>query len=270
VTPLAYLWHPAGPSIANLEMLLQEHSTPDDGAHADSLENEEESGQDQPSEEISPGVRQSGARHTPRQLFMLFHGEGDAPQDVQRLGNKLAKHFPQSCVLLVRAPHACAQASEAYEWFSVQGLSDHNRPQRCAQALPGFLATVQLWQERLGVGAQATALIGFSQGAEMALASTQVAEPALVAARVIALSGRFASPPERAHAGCTIHLIHGKLDAQVHYSHTVLASRRLQELGADVTADIFPDLDHRLSSRVRALVVHRLTQYIPKRYLDQV
>ena len=70
-----------------------------------------------------------------------------------------------------------------------------------------FIETVRYWQKQSGVGANATALIGFSQGAIMALESIK-AEPGL-ASRVIAFNGRYASLPETASTATTIHLIHG-------------------------------------------------------------
>ncbi|HSV78739.1 MAG TPA: hypothetical protein VLK85_05975 [Ramlibacter sp.] len=62
---------------------------------------------------------------------------------------------------------------------------------------------MRAWQRESGIGANATALIGFSQGAIMALESTQQPEP--VAARVIAIAGRFAQPPRVAPPQVALH-----------------------------------------------------------------
>lgn len=58
--------------------------------------------------------------------------------------------------------------------------------------MPTFIETVRYWQKQSGVGANATALIGFSQGAIMALESIK-AEPGL-ASRVIALQRTLREP----------------------------------------------------------------------------
>lgn len=70
------------------------------------------------------------------------------------------------------------------QWFSVQGITEDNRQARVDAIMPTFIETVRYWQKQSGVGANATALIGFSQGAIMALESIK-AEPALLHASLL-------------------------------------------------------------------------------------
>jgi phospholipase/carboxylesterase len=200
-----------------------------------------------------------------KQLFLMFHGVGAAPDDLVPLGQILAQQFPQSAVVSVQAPHDCPYSS-GFQWFSIEGITESERPLRTAQALPLFQEAVKQWQQAFGVSADATALVGFSQGAIMALASTQH-EPAL-AARIVALSGRFSTLPEIAPEDCTLHLIHGKQDAVIPYAHTVHAAERLVQLGADVTADVIPFAGHEINEEIAALVIERLTTHVPKRYWE--
>jgi phospholipase/carboxylesterase len=198
-----------------------------------------------------------------KQLFLLFHGVGAAPDDLVPLGRILAKQFPQSAVVSVQAPHDCPYSS-GFQWFSVDGITESERPARTAQALPLFQQAVQQWQQAFDVGAEATALVGFSQGAIMALASTQ--QIPHLAARVVALSGRFSALPELAPPDCTFHLIHGKQDAVIPYAHTVHAAERLVQLGADVTADVIPFVGHEINEDISNLVIERLTTHVPMRH----
>lgn len=208
------------------------------------------------------------ASGTAKQLFLLFHGVGAAPDDLVPLGKILAKQFPQSAVVSVQAPHDCPY-SDGYQWYSVDGITEELRPVLAAQAMPLFIATVQQWQAAFKIGSEATALVGFSQGAGMALESTQLAAPtAPLAARIVALSGRFAVLPTLAPEQCTLHLIHGKQDAVISYSHTVLAAERLVQLGADITADVIPFAGHEINAEIAALVLERLTTHVPKRFWD--
>lgn len=191
----------------------------------------------------------------PDQLILLFHGVGADPQDMVPLGQQLAARFPHAFVVSVQA----AQASDlggGYQWFSVRGVTEENRPERVAQALPVFVEHVTHWQTQAGVSAAATTLIGFSQGAIMALESTQLA--ALVASQVVALSGRFAQPPRGAGAGIKLHLIHGTADSVMPYQYAVQAAQQLAELGAAVTLDLVPGLGHGVNSQVLAHVLERL------------
>lgn len=51
--------------------------------------------------------------------------------------------------------------------------------------MPRFQETVQAWQHKFGVPPERTILLGFSQGANMALAATQ--EDEMLAGRVVSL-----------------------------------------------------------------------------------
>jgi phospholipase/carboxylesterase len=200
-----------------------------------------------------------------KQLFLLFHGVGSAPDDLVPLGQILAQQFPQSAVVSVQAPHDCPYSS-GFQWYSIDGATEAQRADSTAQALPLFQQIVQQWQEAFGVAADATALVGFSQGAIMALASSQ-STPRL-AARIVALSGRFNPLPDIAPEDCTLHLIHGKQDAVIPYAHTVHAAERLVQLGADITADVIPFAGHEINNEIAALVIERLTTHVPKRYWE--
>ncbi|ODV04291.1 MAG: phospholipase, partial [Rubrivivax sp. SCN 70-15] len=128
-----------------------------------------------------------------RQLVLLFHGVGSNARDLLPLGEALSPHLPDALIVSVQAPEA---AGRGWQWFSVQGITEADRPARVAAAMPGFVQTVQRWQDQAGVSTAQTTLIGFSQGAIMSLESTQLDAPP--ASRVVALSGRFAQPPRRA------------------------------------------------------------------------
>ena len=200
----------------------------------------------------------------PQQLFLLFHGVGAAPDDLVPLGHVLAKQFPRSAIVSVQAPHDCPY-SNGFQWFSIEGITEEQRGPRTREALPAFIEAVQHWQQTFGLGPESTALVGFSQGAIMALCSTQSQPPTHLATRIVALSGRFAQLPTVAPEHCTIHMIHGKTDTVIPYAHTVLAAERLVELGADVTADVIPFVGHEIPQEISDLVIERLTTHVPQR-----
>ena len=191
----------------------------------------------------------------PDELFLLFHGVGSSARDLAVLGEALAPHLPRAAVVSVQAPDAWGPG---WQWFSVQGVTEANRPERVAAAMPAFIDAVKHWQGGFGVDAAATTLIGFSQGAIMSLESTQIERPP--AARVIALSGRFASQPRVAHGSVRIHLLHGDADAVMPIRAAVDAFAKLQELGASSTLDRFAGLGHGIDARVVDAIVRRLGQ----------
>jgi phospholipase/carboxylesterase len=200
----------------------------------------------------------------PAQLILLFHGRGSNAQAMRPLGQAYARAFPQAMVVAVDAPHPYESLPQGRQWFSAVGLTEENRPERVATALPAFEYAVRHWQEQSGVDAAGTALVGFSQGAIMALASALRPEP--VAARIIAIGGRFARLPEQPlHEGSTIHLLHGKADEVMPYRHVIEAAYRLKSLGADFTADVLPLIGHELHPELMALAVDKLQSHIPAR-----
>jgi phospholipase/carboxylesterase len=188
-------------------------------------------------------------------LFLLFHGVGATPQDLVPLGARLAREFPRAAVISVPGPDR-SDLGRGLQWFSVLGVTEQDRPQRVAATLARFLATVQGWQQRTGVGAEATTLVGFSQGAIMALESTTTPQPP--AARVVSLSGRYAQLPTAAPAGVRIHFLHGDADPVIPAAFAQQAARQLQSLGADATLDVVPGLGHGVSATTEDLLVQRL------------
>ena len=197
-----------------------------------------------------------------QQLMLLFHGVGSTALDLVPLGRVLAAEFPHAFIVSVAAP-APSGAGGGREWFSVQGISEENRPGRIEAAMPAFLATVSHWRKEAGVGTDAVALIGFSQGGIMALESTRD-QPA-VAGRVVSIAGRFARLPTEPNPGATLHMFHGKLDPVIPYGYTVEAAQHLVNIGADVTADVIPHVGHQINDDIAELLIERLRGHLPKR-----
>ncbi len=181
------------------------------------------------------------------ELILMFHGVGSRPEDLEPLGQALAVQFPAACIVSLRSPDA-SDLGHGWQWFSVQGITEANRPARVAATMPRFVQTVQKWQRETGVDATATTLLGFSQGAIMALESTQQAVP--LAARVIAIAGRFAQPPRTAPASTRIHLLHGNADKVMPIRLAEEAMATLSTMGASITLDRFPGLGHSIDDRV--------------------
>ncbi len=203
------------------------------------------------------------------QLILLLHGYRATPQSMVPLGERLSVAFPNAFIVSLAGPERSTMHS-GYEWFSAAGVNDANRPERVAMAMPAFRSAIEHWQRESGVTAHATCLVGFSQGAIMAMESTQDLTPGPeLAGRIVALSGRLATLPHRAPPATTVHMIHGKEDAVIHYGLTVQAAERWIALGADVTADVIPFLGHSVDDVVADLVVERLTTTIPKRLWDE-
>lgn len=191
-----------------------------------------------------------------QQLFLLFHGVGADAASLVPLGRRLAKSFPQAAVLSVRAPFPFDAGAQGRQWFSVRGVTDENRPARVAPAMPRFVAAVSELQQAQGVAPPATTLVGFSQGAIMALESARLGHA--LAGRIVSLAGRFAAAPEHRPAPATVHLLHGEDDPVIPAGQALLAAQQLSALGADVTVDVLPATGHGISDRMEEVLIERL------------
>lgn len=199
--------------------------------------------------------------HPAPQLVLLFHGVGATPRDMLPLASRMAAEWPQAFVVCVQAPTPC-EPGPGWQWFSIQGLDEVNRPARIAAAMPAFLACIEHWQRESGASPDATALVGFSQGAIMALEST--AHPQLIAGRVVALAGRYSGKPHVPPSHTTLHFVHGKVDPVIHYSHTLTAAEALVQAGTDLTADVLPFVGHTLDEAMQNTVIERLRTHLPQ------
>ena len=218
--------------------------------------------------EQTPNVLQwLPAEGRPEQLMLLLHGVGDRGAGLSGLAQALRRAFPQAAVL---APDGFEpfdgdplNLTGGRQWFSRQGLTDENRPERVCAALPKLAAWVRGAQQAIGVGPAATALVGFSQGALCALELAQ-AEDGL-AGRVLAFAGRYATLPTYALQHTTLHFFHGSADAVIPAEHARAAMQRIAELQGDATIDIAEGVGHELPAALVDRAIGRLRTHIPHR-----
>ncbi len=204
-------------------------------------------------------VQQGNQR--PDQLILLFHGVGATPDDMVPLGHRLAGEFGQATVVSIAAPFP-SDLSWGYQWFSVQGVSEDNRPERVAAAMPEFLAEIHAWQVKEDATAATTILVGFSQGAIMALeAACTRPSPA---AQVVAIAGRFAKLPATIAPRTALHLFHGQQDAVIPFRFSVEAGQHLRAIGSDASVDLLPSIGHEIDAEIMNRIVERLKGPVPK------
>lgn len=206
----------------------------------------------------------------PRQLFILLHGVGADASDLLPLAQQFRKVYPDAGFLIPQGTFAVGQAGNARQWFERVGVSDENRPERIADAMPALHALVRQAQDRLNILSSDTALVGFSQGGMMALEFSAAHDGNV--GRVLAFSGRYARLPERAPEFTTIHLLHGERDSVIPVEHAHAAYETLINLQGDVTLDLVPSAGHEISDALMERAIYRLQTCVPlrswKRALD--
>lgn len=192
-------------------------------------------------------------------LFALLPDSGlapDGPDTLAPLAAALQDQYPGAATLTVHPP--LRDAEGRCRWW--QGDPS---PEGVEAALPHLLDRLRLEAARLDLPWQRVALAGVGDGALLALEAVQ-AQPALVG-RVLAFAGGYLARPEVAPQDVCVHLLHGLEDRRFNYRHVVDAAQALVDLGADVTADLLPHLDHGLHPALIAKAMEQLRTFIPAR-----
>jgi predicted esterase len=194
--------------------------------------------------ESEPVLSGGAALRDARAAVVLIHGRGGAAQDILSLGLTLIEGIPAVALLAPQAP--------GRTWYPQRFLAplSQNEP-----ALTSALAVLTSLIARVGdagIPPERVALLGFSQGACVAL-EFAARNPRRYGA-IIALSGAVIGPPGTVRttignlAGTPVYLGCSNRDfhipeASVHESAEVLAA-----LGARVQTAIFPGLGHTVNA----------------------
>jgi len=203
------------------------------------------------------------AEGRPEQLMLLLHGVGGDGAGMAPLAQALRAEFPQAAILAPDAPHPFDGGGRGRQFFSIQGITEDNRADRVAMALGPFVKWVSATQQRLGMTPASTALVGFSQGAILALETALAADG--IAGRVLAFAGRFVELPDAAPRHTTLHFFHGSADPVIPAAHTQQAIEALQALRGDATMDIAQGVGHELHPVLVQRAIFRLRNHIPAR-----
>jgi len=196
---------------------------------------------------------------TPDLLFALLPDGGvapDGPDTMAPLAAALQAQYPNAVTLTLHAP--LRDAEGRCRWWPGEPS-----PEGVEAALPHLLDRLRREAAKLDLPWQRVALAGVGDGALLALEAVQ-AQPTLVG-RVLAFAGGYLARPEAAPQDVCVHLFHGLEDRRFNYRHVVDAAQALVDLGADVTADLLPHLDHGLHPALIAKAMEQLRTFIPAR-----
>jgi phospholipase/carboxylesterase len=188
----------------------------------------------------------------PKRLLAMLHGAGSTQGAIVSAALAWQLKLRSAQAALLRAPFAAAEGQRY--WV------DPNQYPVTAGSI-GEAATharrqIEEQQTALGLGPEKTLLVGFSQGASVALELAFGDKPC--AAIIIGYAARLyrvPSPQDRVLG--LIHLLHGGADSVVPAVYGEAAYRRLRAAGARVTLEVLPDEGH----DVGQLLINRGTQH---------
>jgi phospholipase/carboxylesterase len=197
---------------------------------------------------------------TPDLLFALLPDSGlapDGPDTLAPLAAALQAQYPNAITMTLHAP--LRDGEGRCRWW----LDTEPSAESVTAALSQLIDRLRREAARLNLPWQRVALAGVGDGALLALEALQ-AEPEL-AGRVLAFAGGYLSRPEHAPKDVCVHLLHGLADERYPYLNVVDAAQSLVDLGADVTADLLPHLDHGLHPALIDKAMEQLRTFIPAR-----
>lgn len=150
--------------------------------------------------------------HT-RQLVVFLHGYGADGNDLIDLGAQWADLMPDAAFVSPHAPEPCGMSPSGRQWWALTMRDPTERWRGCQIAGPDLDHFLEQELARHNLGPDRLALVGFSQGAMMAL-HVGLRRPVLPAA-IVAYSGHLVGPEHlkgEARGKPPILLVHGDRD----------------------------------------------------------
>lgn len=182
----------------------------------------------------------------PQALVVLLHGYGADGRDLIDLGNAWAGLLPNAAFVSPHAPEPCGQAPVGRQWFPLTFCDPHELPRGAEAAAPVLAAFLEQELAKLDLPPERLAVVGFSQGAMMALKVGL--SDALRPAAVVAISGLWvdASTPraEPIPNPPPVLLLHGEDDEVVPAQALFGSAQALAAAGVPVEWHLSLGLGH--------------------------
>lgn len=198
----------------------------------------------------------------PQQLVILLHGVGADGNDLIGLAPLYQGLLPEAFFIAPNAPFPFDMAPFGYQWFSVQNIQRANaRLNGVVAAAPTLEAFIDDQLARHGLSEDRLVLIGFSQGAMMALHVGLRRERAL--AGIIAHSGMLVGENRLAgeiRSRPPVLLTHGAVDEVLPVQALPVAQATLRTVGVSVDAHVMPGLGHGIDEATIRLDLEFLRQ----------
>jgi phospholipase/carboxylesterase len=148
-----------------------------------------------------------------RQLVVFLHGYGADGNDLIDLGKTWGALLPDAAFVSPHAPEPCGMSPMGKQWWALTMRDPSERWRGCQAAGPDLDHFLDAELTRHGLGPDRLALVGFSQGAMMAL-HVGLRRPVPPAA-IIGFSGHLVGPEHLATDAAgkpPILLVHGDQD----------------------------------------------------------
>lgn len=204
------------------------------------------------------------SKASPKQLVVLCHGLGADGHDLIDLAPTWAHALPEAAFAAPDAPDRCDLSPMGRQWWSVGDRTPTIMEAGVRRAASFLNPFIDAELTRLGLPADAYALMGFSQGA-MAVLFTGLRR-AVAPRAILAFSGALLAPnslaAEITHRPPVL-LVHGEADDVVPVSSSHDAEAALRALNVPVEATYVPRLGHGIDDTGLAMGALTLQRAFP-------
>ncbi len=211
--------------------------------------------------------RKGAPKGKARRMVVFVHGYGANGEDLLGLADPLGPHLPDTVFLAPDAPEPCAGNPFGFQWFPIpwlDGSSEADSAAGLAQSAKDLNAFLDERLEDEDLGAEALALVGFSQGAMISLHIAP--RRPLAMAGVVAISGRLLAP-ERLSAEAVVKppvlLVHGDQDPVVPFADMGLAGEALVAAGFDTFGHVMKGTGHGIAPDGLGVTLQFLKERLP-------
>lgn len=203
-----------------------------------------------------------------KSIVVFVHGYGADGADLLGLADPLAPHLPDTAFYAPDAPEACSGNPMGRQWFPIPWL-DGSTEEAARQGLAAAADDLNAFLDSLltseGLGPEALALVGFSQGAMISMHIAPRREAAI--AGVVAISGRLLQPEaleREAIVKPPVLLVHGDQDPVVPFQDMSLAGNALLTAGFETYGHVMKGTGHGIAPDGLGVTLQFLKERLPQ------
>ncbi len=212
--------------------------------------------------------RKGAAKGQAKAAVVFLHGYGADGADLLGLADALAPHLPGVAFFAPDAPERCPGAPFGRQWFPIPWI-DGSTEEEQAAGLQAASADLNAFLDGLladeGLADGALALVGFSQGAMMAMHVAPRRAEAV--AGVVAISGRLLAH-ERLEAEAVVKppvlLVHGDRDDVVPFANMDFAGQALVAAGFETYGHVMQGTGHGIAPDGLGVALQFLKERLPE------
>ncbi|WP_342265002.1 hydrolase [Cardinium endosymbiont of Philonthus spinipes] len=188
-----------------------------------------------------------------KKLVVLLHGVGSNGHDLIKLVPYIQDDLPDCHFMAPHGVEPYDMAAHGRQWFSLQDRTPYVMKRLLGSNVASVTEIIKQKQMGLNLTNKDTILIGFSQGAMLAIYLTLIqTEPFL---STIGFSGLLIAPPQPINTTTPICLIHGMLDTVVAVGAVDHAIAYLAEQKVPCSGHKLKNLAHSIDNQGLAIAV---------------